>query len=135
MPESSRRKRYEEERRQEERLPREVGMFVVRVICPIKPRGGLRQARVSRTRRVDDQRGGRGVAEEIGKVLFSHESRILTPGGGTISPGGAGPPASPSSGHYRQQTHSPPLVKSSMATGNDKKHMQHYHCGVYGIKL
>lgn len=20
-------------------------------------------------------------------------------------------------------------------TGNDKKHMQHYHCGVYGIKL
>lgn len=52
-------------------------------------------------------------AEEIGKVLFSHESRILTPGGGTISPGGAGPPASPSSGHYHPPTHSPPLVKVS----------------------
>lgn len=55
----------------------------------------------------------RESAEEIEKVLFSHESRILTPGGGTISPGGAGPPASPSSGHYHPPTHSPPLVKVS----------------------
>lgn len=55
----------------------------------------------------------RESAEEIEKVLFSHESRILTPGGGAISPGGAGPPASPSSGHYHPPTHSPPLVKVS----------------------
>lgn len=26
-------------------------------------------------------------------------------------------------------------LRGRMATGNDKKHMQHYHCGVYGIKL
>ena len=54
----------------------------------------------------------RGLAEDIGKVLFSHESRILTPGGGNVSPGGDGPPASPPKGHlYHPATHSPPLVK------------------------
>lgn len=58
--------------------------------------------------------GVRGSAEKVEKVLFSHESRILTPGGGAISPGGAGPPASPSPGHYRPPTHSPPLVKVSL---------------------
>ncbi|KAG5322937.1 DRGX protein, partial [Pseudoatta argentina] len=58
-----------------------------------------------------EKEGIRGGAEEIGKVLFSHESRILTPGGSAISPGGAGPPASPSPGHYHPPTHSPPLVK------------------------
>ncbi|KAH0559032.1 hypothetical protein KQX54_000905 [Cotesia glomerata] len=51
----------------------------------------------------------REVAVEIGKVLFSHESRILTPGGGAVSPGGTQPPASPPTGHYSQ--HSPPLIK------------------------
>ncbi|KYQ47532.1 hypothetical protein ALC60_13287 [Trachymyrmex zeteki] len=42
-----------------------------------------------------------------------YESRILTPGGSAISPGGAGPPASPSPGHYHPPAHSPPLVKVS----------------------
>lgn len=54
-----------------------------------------------------------GLAEDIGKVLFSHESRILTPGSGSVSPGGAGPPPSPPTGHYRPPAHSPPLVKVS----------------------
>ncbi|KYN03507.1 hypothetical protein ALC62_05634, partial [Cyphomyrmex costatus] len=44
-------------------------------------------------------------------TLIAHESRILTPGGSAISPGGAGPPASPSPGHYHPPAHSPPLVK------------------------
>lgn len=57
------------------------------------------------------RKGVRSGAEKVGKVLFSHESRILTPGGGAISPGGAGPPASPSPGHYHPPAHSPPLVK------------------------
>lgn len=70
--------------------------------------------RVFRKRRVQKSTVICEGAEEIGKVLFGHESRILTPGGGTISPGGAGPPASPSSGHYHPSTHSPPLVKVSV---------------------
>ncbi|KYN43548.1 Dorsal root ganglia homeobox protein [Trachymyrmex septentrionalis] len=47
-------------------------------------------------------------------VARIHESRILTPGGSAISPGGAGPPASPSPGHYHPPAHSPPLVKCSV---------------------
>jgi len=34
-----------------------VGMFVVRVIWPIKPRGGARRAPASRRSRIDDRRG------------------------------------------------------------------------------
>ncbi|EGI67026.1 hypothetical protein G5I_04458 [Acromyrmex echinatior] len=49
-------------------------------------------------------------------TLVTHESRILTPGGSAISPGGAGPPASPSPGHYHPPTHSPPLVKRDVGT-------------------
>ncbi|KYM86222.1 hypothetical protein ALC53_04189 [Atta colombica] len=53
------------------------------------------------------------------KIHKNHESRILTPGGSTISPGGAGPPASPSPGHYHPPAHSPPLVKTSEWVSND----------------
>ncbi|TGZ31881.1 Uncharacterized protein DBV15_01137 [Temnothorax longispinosus] len=57
----------------------------------------------------------RGFREDPVTVCLkhTHESRILTPGGSAISPGGAGPPASPSPGHYHPPAHSPPLVKVS----------------------
>lgn len=68
----------------------------------------------------------RESAEEIGKVLFRHESRILTPGGGTISPGGAGPPASPSSGHYHPPAHSPPLAKIGSVHAHQPNNNHHH---------
>lgn len=40
-----------------------VGMFVVRVIWPIKPRGGARRAPASRRSRIDDRRGERAGRE------------------------------------------------------------------------
>jgi len=40
-----------------------VGMFVVRVIWPIKPRGGARRAPTSRRSRIDDRRGERAGRE------------------------------------------------------------------------
>lgn len=60
-------------------------------------------------------------------MLFSHESRILTPGGGAISPGGAGPPASPSPGHYHPSTHSPPLVKIGAVHAHQPNNNHHQH--------
>ncbi|XP_018369286.1 PREDICTED: dorsal root ganglia homeobox protein-like [Trachymyrmex cornetzi] len=77
-----------------------------------------------------EKEGVRGGAEEIGKVLFSHESRILTPGGSAISPGGAGPPASPSPGNYHPPAHSPPLVKIGAVHAhqpNNNHHQHHQH--------
>ncbi|CAD6208162.1 GSCOCG00010418001-RA-CDS, partial [Cotesia congregata] len=67
----------------------------------------------------------REVAVEIGKVLFSHESRILTPGGGAVSPGGTQPPASPPTGHYSQ--HSPPLIKVFIILYRSYNYSNHSH--------
>lgn len=61
----------------------------------------------------------RELAEDAGTVLFSHESRILSPGDRSVSPGGTAPSASPSSGIYHPPAHSPSLVKvsSKMSAG------------------
>ncbi|RLU25086.1 hypothetical protein DMN91_003178, partial [Ooceraea biroi] len=86
-------------------------MFKVdRLICHMQCLRAAAKGREEMVKVEAVEEKGKG-AVEVGKVLFSHESRILTPRGGAISPGGAGPPASPSPGHYHPPTHSPPLVK------------------------
>ncbi|KAK0087276.1 hypothetical protein PV325_001374 [Microctonus aethiopoides] len=96
-------------------------MFVVGVICPIKPRGSIPIS--AKDGEQDDTHAAESDAKPTRSfhLCSRHESRILTPGGGAVSPGGTGPPASPPAGHYHSTSHSPPLIK---LVDNDKKHMQ-----------